>query len=350
MKSPEQDHKAAAQSPAAPPSGYEIRALVPAEFPLWEEFAKRSPQATLFHSPLWLKAANVPFKLFGCFRGTELRGGLATGIFAEHAADRPHPALTPYLGILFPEGSAKYVTTISTNKEIARAFAVFLKREFHSVEMRFPPEVTDLQPFIWEGFRAGVRYTYRLPLADLRGVLDNMDSGRRRNIRSAEKDGVTVCTDVPFAQVMALSEKTFRRQGLTADFREAAFGLNAELETAGRCRSFLARNRAGFALSAVWIVWDNKRAYYLIGGYDEATNSSNAGALAIWRAMEFTARELKLREFDFEGSMVPAIERFFRKFGGTLMPTYTLSYQKHSLMYRAARKVARWARLKALFR
>ena len=67
----------------------------------------------------------------------------------------------------------------------------------------------------------------------------------------------------------------------------------------------------GEPLGAVWIAWDDKRAYYLLGGYDHSAKSSNAVALAMWRAIQFTATDLKLPEFDFEGSMIPAVERFF---------------------------------------
>ena len=105
---------------------------------------------------------------------------------------------------------------------------------------------------------------------------------------------------------------------------------------------FVARSQDGEPLGAVWIAWDEKRAYYLLGGYDQSGKSNNAVALAMWRAIQFTANDLKLPEFDFEGSMIPAIERFFRKFGGTLTPTYTLHYQRPvSLGRRVARKIAR---------
>jgi hypothetical protein len=34
------------------------------------------------------------------------------------------------------------------------------------------------------------------------------------------------------------------------------------------------------------------------------------------------ARDLGLEVYDFEGSMVPGIEQYFRSFGGTLTPLY----------------------------
>ncbi len=91
----------------------------------------------------------------------------------------------------------------------------------------------------------------------------------------------------------------------------------------------------------MWIAWDDKRAYYLVGGYDHSAQSNNAVALAMWRAIQFAALNLKLPEFDFEGSMIPPIERFFRKFGATLTPFYRIRYRRVSLARRIARKVVR---------
>jgi hypothetical protein len=40
--------------------------------------------------------------------------------------------------------------------------------------------------------------------------------------------------------------------------------------------------------------------------------------------------------------MIPAVEQFFRKFGGTLIPTYTIQYHRPvSLGRRVARKIVR---------
>jgi hypothetical protein len=324
------------------PREYQVRALGTSEFARWDDFVRQSPQGTLFHTTLWLDAAGLPYRLLGCFRGNDLHGGFALSLVGDRAAGRPHPSLTPYLGIMYPPPRAKYVTEISHHKEIGIAFAKFIKNEFDFLELTFSPEVIDLQPFIWQGFEVDLHYTYRLSLESLEAVLDNMDAPRRRNLLNAEKQGVQVEVGDNFAQILRLREMTFKRQGMAASDGSAAIAFESALRHAGHCQGFLARSKEGEPLGGVWIAWDDKRAYYLLGGFDRSAQSNNAVALAMWRAIQFTALDLKLPEFDFEGSMIPTIERFFRKFGGKITPNYTIRYRRPvGLGWRVARKLVR---------
>ena len=197
----------------------------------------------------------------------------------------------------------------------------------------------DLQPFIWEGFETGVRYTYRLAIGDLKAALAGMDPTRRNDLRLATKQGIRVESGASFQAVLDLCRKTFLRQGKQAGFADTAIGIEAALSRARRCCGFIARDAAARPLSACWIAWDDKRAYYLIGGYDADAESSKAGALALWTAIDYTANVLRLPEFDFEGSMLPPIERFFRKFGGELMPTYTVWRRPRGLAQRSKERL-----------
>ena len=125
---------------------------------------------------------DVPYRLLGCFRGSELHGGFALSLVGHRAAGMLHPSFTPYLGIVYGQPRAKYVTEISRHKDIGNAFATFIKNEFDFLKLTFSPEVVDLQPFIWQGFDVELHYTYRLSLDNLEVVLDNMDPARRRNL------------------------------------------------------------------------------------------------------------------------------------------------------------------------
>lgn len=83
--------------------------------------------------------------------------------------------------------------------------------------------------------------------------------------------------------------------------------------------------RCPLIIGGVFIVWDSKRAYYLLGGYDHQNSHHGATALAMWRAIQYTSNELELSEFDFKGSMIKSVKKFFRQFGGELTPCYRVT-------------------------
>jgi hypothetical protein len=64
--------------------------------------------------------------------------------------------------------------------------------------------------------------------------------------------------------------------------------------------------------------------YYLFGGYDSSQKHHGAGVSCMWNSI-LKAKELGLGIFDFEGSMLPEVEKYFREFGGTLKPYYSAS-------------------------
>ena len=307
-----------------------VRKLETTEYDNWDKFVASSPQGTLFHKSYWLRASGRDFRIYGYFKGEELFAGLplVCGNSRLGIKSAYHPHLTPYLGVVFKKSEAKYVTRISDEKEMGKAIAAKIKEDFDSIHFNFPPFATDLQPFIWEGFSSSVRYTYLLELNDLEDVWKGMDAKRRNDITRAEKDGIYVEPSNDFEQTFALVEKTFERQDKDVFFKSEAFKYNEVLSPKGQCNSFLARNKEGKVIAVVYIVWDENRSYYILGGYDPEESHHGASAIAMWEAIKFTKEELGLNQFDFEGSMIQPVEQFFRKFGGKLTPYYTVNWAK----------------------
>lgn len=310
-----------------------VRRLEVSEHNAWDKFVENSPQGTLFHKSYWLRALDKEFRIYGYFKGEELFAGLplVCGVSRLGFKYSSHPLLTPYLGVIFKESEAKYVTRISNEKGMSRAIAARMKEDFDSIHFNFTPSSTDLQPFIWEGFSSNVRYTYLLNLDDLERVWKGMDESRRNDIRRAENDGIIVEYSDNFKEAFALVERTFQRQNRQIEFRTAASGYNEILSKRGQCKSFLAINKERKAIAVVYIVWDKKRSYYLLGGYDSERRHHGASAIAMWEAIKFTKEKLGLNEFDFEGSMIQPVEQFFRKFGGKLTPYYSVTWAKPSV-------------------
>ena len=292
----------------------------------WDDFVNKSPQGTIFHTSYWLRASGKNFVIYGCYDKGELVGGLAIayskklGIKYAH-----HPPWTPYLGIIFKEMEGKYTKILSIQKKICREMARVLKEDFDAVYFNLSPHVIDIQPFIWENFTGGIRYTYIVDIGDLNKVWREMDRKRRNDIISARKEKIKIINS-EFKDVMGLVRKSFERQNKKIQFEKEAYSYNNILERKGMCKSFIAEKEGKF-ISAVYIIWDKRCAYYLLGGYDSEEAHHGATALAVWTAMNF-ARNIGLEYFDFEGSMIPEVEHFFRKFGGKLTPYYSVRWSR----------------------
>ena len=308
-----------------------FRELGPEDDARWNSFVDRAPDGTIFHSTRWLSAIGVPAARFGLFAGDELAAGIVVRETRlgplRMASNLP---LSPYAGVLCGARDGKGVTLRSARKELVGEAASFLQGRFTGVALSMPPSIADVQPFQWAGYRATLRYTYLADLSEVDRCWDEMDPSRRRNIRKAEKDGVEARPEWDPATLLRLVRTTYARQGREPGFLHVARRLCEGLEAGRDGEIIITRGSDGAALAAALIVWDQQRAYYLLGGVDHEQGISTGMAVALWSGMRAAAAR-GIREFDFEGSSVPAIERFFRKFGGALVPRYEVRWERAAL-------------------
>ena len=72
-------------------------------------------------------------------------------------------------------------------------------------------------------------------------------------------------------------------------------------------------DKNGMLVASLLLFYDGKRAFYVVSGTDREALGGNAGALLVHFALRF-AQDRKLL-FDFNGSSIPGVNEFFRKFG-----------------------------------
>jgi hypothetical protein len=322
---------------------YSIRVLEAGDWPAWDRFVSQSPQGTLFHTSTWLLNNGRAFRIFGCFRKGSLAGGMAMEILGGRQAG--HLYQTQYLGMVLPPLQGKYVRALGIRKNIGLALARRVQTEFDDVECHMSPDLVDVQAFDWAGFSVSVRYTYRLDLTNLPEVWRNMDDKRRNDIRRAQRAGVTTDAQATLAEILPLVENAYRRNGIEAGFGDLALKREQALRARNCSRCLVARGRSGEALAAVYLVWDARTAYYLLGGFDPAKTQRGAVALALWDAMRLSGEVLKLQRFDLLPGNIRLHERFFRGFGGRLTPRYSVTWEKPSLRCEAMKVFRRFKRL-----
>jgi Acetyltransferase (GNAT) domain len=228
------------------------------------------------------------------------------------------PRLTPYGGPWFRPSSAKATKQFSERQKLTTELLSQLPR-FDLFSQNLWPELGDWLPFHWAGYSQRTTYTnwYRdLSSTDYlwKGFLETT----RWEVRKAQTRVEVVVSD-DIDALCNLHERAFARQGLPPP-RERAF-LRRVVEGAmrqGRARITLAKDELGNAHAVNLLVFDDRSAHYLLGGSDPSYRGSGAASLLVWDAIQFAAGRSKL--FDFEGSMVEGIARFFRGFGPELVP------------------------------
>jgi Acetyltransferase (GNAT) domain len=233
------------------------------------------------------------------------------------------PPLTQTLGPWVERSSAKPANALSQEMELLTALERGLPAA-QGFKQPFSPTMPNALPFFWAGYRLEVLYTYRLEgLRSEAALWNGLRENIRREIRKARKR-VQIRDDLGLDRFYAVWAKTFARQGLAPRRpREELERLDLACAARGARAMLFAVDETERVHAVTYAVWDENGAYYLLGGGDPELRTSGAGSLLMWEAI-MRAREVT-DVFDFEGSMLKPVERFFRAFGGRQTPYLSVS-------------------------
>ncbi|MEN8929268.1 MAG: peptidoglycan bridge formation glycyltransferase FemA/FemB family protein [Flavobacteriales bacterium] len=274
--------------------------------------------ANLQHEGLQLLGVfNKNKEIIGCFYFSKYKRGK---VLSQISA----PPFSPHCGLFVQDNTVNPAQKITFRKKVlALVSDYFNERKFDILSVPFPAEYTDMQEFIWSKFRVEPRYTYQLDLNDSEeSLLANMSSERRKNIRKAEKDGIiaTLVTNLDEAKILIAG--TYKKQSISG--KEAALDkIFNSFATAENSICFVSYDKEKTPVATVFCVMDKETCYYILGGYHATKKHEGAGALAMWSAIKL-AKDNGVKTFDFEGSMMPAIEKYFRGFGGKIVPFFSI--------------------------
>lgn len=228
------------------------------------------------------------------------------------------PSLTSNWGpwINYPSDQ-KYASRLSSEHQI---IAELIKQlpVFDYFNQRFRYTVANGLPFYWKDFSLTTRYTYVLEnLAASDELWNNLNSSTRSQIRKAEKN-LRVSESEDILSLYQFTSANFARQKSKVPYSLAFISSLYAACTAKSCgKLFVALDENNQVQASLFLVWDNQSAYYLAGG-TKADATGGAFSLLMWHAIQFAGSVTQ--RFDFEGSMLEPVERFFRTFGSTQVP------------------------------
>lgn len=275
--------------------------------------------ALFFHSSSWLDAyddrltqcaiLNNNQEVIGCFLYFQFRKAGFRFIIT--------PPWTPDIALFYVNPAGSVVGRNSFVKDLMKAVSSFLSAQGAShVSLNLPGSVNDSQPFFWEGFVPRVRHTY---LLDLRSTEDQLKAGlsseKRKSLARAEKDALEVRVANDHTLLLDLVLRSLSRNNKNRNTDILAKILKRQVN--GPNAIAFAAWQEQRPIAATFCLTEGRRSVYVFGGFDGDNRHHGAGVSCMWQSI-LEAKRRGLDIFDFEGSMDPKIERYFREFGGTL--------------------------------
>lgn len=220
------------------------------------------------------------------------------------------------------------------NKDVSALLSdYFNSLGLHYINLNLPASVVDTQPFIWSGYTSRSRYSYIIDLHRTPDELWNsLASEKRKSINKAVKDQLEIKESSDYRLLHSLILKSLERNDV-AQNKAILEKILFSFATSQNSFAFVAWHN-GVPLGTTFCVIDEhrKKAVYLFGGFDAENRHHGAGVSCMWQSI-LKAKALGLDHFDFEGSMRADIERYFREFGGELVPYFCVEKIKPTLRF-----------------
>lgn len=223
------------------------------------------------------------------------------------------PRLTRWAGPWIAGTEAKTSSRLAREKKVVAELIELLPTHDYLMQS-LHPQVDYWLPFRWAGFDLEPSVTYRLAPADSQEALwSGFDERIRRAIRKAGKT-LRVVEEATPGRLIDSARATYDRQSRALPLPPARIERVVEAAVSRRAGCVLsAVDEADQAHASIFLAWDEARMYYVLGGGDPALRMSGAASLLLMQALMMAAT--RRLEFDFAGSVVESIERFFRAFG-----------------------------------
>ncbi len=248
------------------------------------------------------------------------------------------PPLTQHMGpyIKYPKGQ-KYYRRLSWEKEIINKILDCLPGyDFMSINLYHG--ITNCLPFMWRGFDCRVRYTYVIEKDRiLEDIIKEMEVDVRRRLRRAEERGVEVVESEDVEGFYEINRETFLRKGMEIPYGiEVVSKIYKFGRKRGACKILFAVDSEGKRLGAGFFAKDDRSYYYLMSGITEEGRRLGAMDVILMKGISMALEEGF--NFDFEGSIVEEIEKFFRSFGARQKIYFNVS-KENSIIFSSANLV-----------
>jgi hypothetical protein len=168
-------------------------------------------------------------------------------------------------------------------------------------------------------FRISTQYSYILPaLASAEAALARYNDTMRYTIRQAP-DQLIIQKKPDIDLLLQLVASVFiQKQMKEPPWIQSVLPRLAKEVIARGCGEMRFAIQQNKVIAGSLVVWDDKHAYYLVGGREAGEKGQSAHAYLLHDAI--LSAGARGQDFDFEGSMIPGVASFFQSFGARPVP------------------------------
>jgi len=241
------------------------------------------------------------------------------------------PQLTQTMGVYikYPSGQ-KYYKKLSWEQEMMESIILNLpKVDYFS--QSFNRSITNWLPFYWNQFEQTTRYTYVIENISIDELEKNFETdARRRRRRKAYELGIEIIESEDIKTFYKLNTFTFARKNIEISYSfEFVKNLFEKCKENNAVKMYFAKYQDE-VIAANFLVYDNNTVYYLMGGIDPTKKDLGAMDIIQFESIKFALESG--RAFDFEGSMIESIEKYFRSFGAVQKPYFHITKTNSKLL------------------
>ncbi|MFK7978670.1 MAG: GNAT family N-acetyltransferase [Saprospiraceae bacterium] len=281
-----------------------------------------------------------PFQILVVVKNQQILAGLI--LTKDGRGNFANPYLCKYLGVYY----ASFVGTPYNQETKRRKVTNLLLTEITqkpTFNYFFHPRFTTYFSFYLKNYESRLRYSYWINLQDqpLAQITANFHSKLRSEIKIAQAQSFSIVNDVSVNVFTQICQKTFLQKGHKFPFTIPF--LN------NYCQQLLDRkalqlngikDEKGRVMAVVGILITPQTNTLILSGFDKQLIQRGANEYLVYHCIQQAKKQADF--FDFEGSMIPVIEAFYRKFGGEFRPY--LNIYKNSTRQFLSEKLRFWYR------
>jgi hypothetical protein len=290
------------------------------EYVLWDAFVLAQSAGSVFNTSRWLDHRREgEFNVIVCEDNGEWMGGFAFLMNRKLGLRRiVRPILTLYHSPVIADALCGD-RQAARREDVLRTIFRHLPR-YDALSLSYPPrfpvtadpgEPPDLP---LEHFTT--RTNWICPPKDADDILAGYSRNARHELERAGRDGLAVSRACGLDEVHQLATLSMAHSGRSVPLGKAELvRMLIPFESGDDLMTMCARTRDGTMAAAALLISDSHSCYGLLSGVDRRVSRSACGLFLIHHCI-LRAIERNLC-FDFGGSMIPGVARFFHKFRPT---------------------------------